>query len=101
LSVLRGFDLSFLGVIVGLLDVYFWVIVIRALLSWFSPDPNHPIVRFLVAVTEPVLKPLRKLLPPERLGGIDLSPLLAIVILQLVRNGVIYSFGGRPRWAPY
>jgi YggT family protein len=101
LSVLSRFDLSLLGVIVGLFDAYFWVIVIRALLSWFSPDPYHPIVRFLVAVTEPVLKPLRKLLPPHRLGGIDLSPLFAILILQFVRNGVIYSFGGRPRWAPF
>ena len=98
---LRGFSLSFLGVVVGLLDVYFWIILIRALLSWVNPDPHNPIVRFLVIVTEPVLKPLRRLVPPHKLGGIDLSPLLAILILQFVRNGLILSFGLRPRWSPF
>ena len=98
---LHGFSLSFLGVVVGLIDAYFWIILIRALLSWVNPDPRNPIVRFLVAVTEPVLKPLRKLVPPQKLGGIDLSPLLAILTLQFVRNGLVLSFGLTPRWSPF
>ena len=97
----RGFSLSFLGVVVGLFDLYFWVIVIRALLSWVNPDPYNPIVRFLTLVTEPVLRPLRKLVPPRKLGGLDLSPLLAILVLQFVRNGLILSFGMQPRWSPF
>ena len=94
---LGGFGLALLQVVVGLLGVYTWVIIARALISWVSPDPRNPIVRFLVLATEPLLRPLRRLVPPERLGGLDLSPLLAIVLLEVVRRGLVYSFGYRPR----
>jgi YggT family protein len=73
------------------------VVIIRALISWVSPNPYNPIVRMLATVTEPVLRPLRRLVPPHKLGGIDLSPLLAVLLLQLVKNGIIYSLGLRPR----
>jgi len=96
--VIRGFGFSFLQVVVGLLDVYFWIVVARAVLSWVNPDPHNPLVRALVAVTEPVLRPFRRLVPPSRLGGIDLSPLVVLVLLQFVKNGLIYSFGFRPRF---
>ena len=78
-----------------LLNLYTWVIIIRALISWVSPDPRNPIVHFLVAVTEPVLRPLRTLLPPEKVGGIDISPLLAILAIQVVRSLLVrlYYFG--------
>ena len=58
------------------LYLYMWIIVIRALLSWVSPDPWNPIVRFLHQVTEPVLGPIRRRLPS---GAIDFSPLVAIL----------------------
>ena len=67
-----------------LLQIYMWVIIIRALISWVNPDPYNPIVRFLYQVTEPVLYPIRRRLP--FMGGIDLSPiivLLAILFLQV------------------
>ena len=67
-----------------LLQIYMWVIIIRALISWVNPDPYNPIVRFLYQVTEPVLYPIRRRLP--FMGGIDLSPiivLLAILFLQI------------------
>ena len=57
MNVIGGFGLSLLQVVVGLLEVYFWVVLVRALISWVSPDPYNPIVRFLVLVTEPVLRP--------------------------------------------
>ncbi len=98
MNVLRGFSLSFLQVVVGLLDVYMWVVIARALVSWVNPDPYNPIVRFLVLVTEPVLRPIRRLLPPTKFGGIDLSPLIVILLLQFVKNGLILSFGFRPRF---
>jgi YggT family protein len=72
------------------------VIIIRALLSWVSPDPYNPIVRVLAAATEPVLRPLRRLVPPRKLGGVDLSPLLAVLLIQFVKNGIVYSLGLRP-----
>ncbi len=72
------------------LDIYFWLIIARAVLSWVNPDPYNPIVRFLYNVTEPVLGYLRRRLPLV-FGGIDLSPLVvlaAIIFLQrfLVRT---------------
>jgi YggT family protein len=97
LGLARGFGLSLLQLVAGIFDLFTWVIIIRALLSWVSPDPYNPIVRTLTMVTEPVLRPLRRLVPPHRLGGIDLSPLLAILILQFVKNGILYSVGFGPR----
>jgi YggT family protein len=93
----RGFGLSLLQLLLGLFNVYIWMIIIRALVSWVSPDPYNPIVRFLVLVTEPVLRPLRRLVPPHRLGGLDLSPLLAILALEFIKNGILYSLGLGPR----
>lgn len=66
------------------LTVYMWVIVIRAVLSWVSPDPYNPVVRLLYRLTEPVLARVRRLLPLGGMG-IDFSPMaviLAIVFLQ-------------------
>ncbi len=66
------------------LTIYMWLIVARAILSWVSPDPYNPIVRFLYSATEPVLDWVRRHVPIV-FGGLDLSPilvLLAIVFLQ-------------------
>ena len=69
----------------ALLELYACIIVIRALASWLEPDPRNPIWRILVAVTEPALRPLRRVIPPHRLGGIDLSPWLALILIAIVR----------------
>ena len=87
----RGFGFSLLGLVLSLLDIYSWVVIIRALISWVSPDPHNPIVQILSKLTEPLLRPLRKLVPPERLGGLDLTPLILILLIQLVKYTVIYS----------
>ena len=66
------------------LNIYMWLIIARALLSWVNPDPYNPIVRFLYNVTEPVMGWVRRRVPIV-FGGLDLSPilvLLAIVFLQ-------------------
>jgi len=67
-----------------LLSLYSWVIIAAALISWVSPDPRNPIVMFLHQVTEPVLGPVRRLLPPWKTGGLDLSPLIVLVAIQFV-----------------
>ena len=74
-----------LGVV---LNIYMWVVIIRALLSWVNPDPYNPIVQFLTRITEPVLRPLRKLVPAYRLG-IDLSPLIVILIIYFLEIAVV------------
>lgn len=87
-----GFGLSLLQLLLSLLTIYMWVIIVRALISWVNPDPYNPIVQILVRITEPVLRPLRKLVPPGKLGGLDISPILAILLIQLIRQTLIYSF---------
>jgi YggT family protein len=69
-------------ILIYIISIYKWIIVIRALISWVSPDPYNPIVRALVAVTEPTLKPFRKIISPYKTGGIDFSPLFVFLILQ-------------------
>ena len=61
-----------------------WIVIIAALISWVSPDPRNPIVRFLWGVTEPLFRPFRKILPPSRTGGIDLSPIFVILVILLL-----------------
>jgi len=73
-----------------LLSIYMWIIIISALMSWVNPDPYNPIVRFLHAVTEPVLGPIRRLIG-FRLGVIDISPMVVILAILFVKSFVIQS----------
>jgi YggT family protein len=77
---------DFIGWLLGL---YSWVIIAAALMSWVSPDPRNPIVMFLRQATEPVLAPVRRLLPPGKTGGLDLSPLIVLVAIQFVERVVL------------
>ena len=69
--------------IIDLLGILTWLIIIRALLSWVSPDPYNPIVQLIVALTEPVMGPFRKIIPP--IGMIDISPIVLIFLIEFVR----------------
>jgi YggT family protein len=69
---------------------YFWIIIARALLSWVSPDPFNPIVRFLHRVTEPVLRPIRHRLPMMGMG-LDLSPMIVILAIYFLQAFVVES----------
>ncbi len=73
------------------LNAMSWLIIIRALLSWVNPDPFNPIVQFLNAVTEPVLYPIRKLIPLTWKWGIDVSPVIAIFLLVFLRSFLVRS----------
>jgi YggT family protein len=73
-----------LDLIFMLLKIYTWVIVAAALITWVSLDPRNPIVRILRQITEPVLAPARRLLPPWKTGGLDFSPLIVIFAIWLV-----------------
>jgi len=66
-----------------LLNIWFWSILIRAVMSWFNPDPRQPIVTLIVQLTEPILRPARQLIPP--FSGLDLSPLLVLLLLHLTK----------------
>jgi len=72
-----------------LLGLYSWVIIAAALISWVSPDPRSPVVMFLRQATEPVLAPVRRLLPSWKTGGLDLSPLIVLIAIQFVERVVL------------
>ena len=83
--------LTALAAVIGtLLTVYTWILIARAVISWVSPDPYNPIVRFLYNVTEPVLYRVRRLVPSV-FGGIDLSPLILILALQFLQIFLVGS----------
>jgi len=71
------------------LTALYWLILIRALISWVNPDPNNPIVQFLLKVTEPVLYPIRRLLPLNFSIGIDISPIIAFLIIIFLRSFLV------------
>jgi YggT family protein len=80
-------------VINAILTLLWILIFVRALISWVNPDPYNPIVQFLYRSTEPLLLPLRRVLPPM---GLDLSPILAffiIIFLQKFLVPTLYGIG--------
>jgi YggT family protein len=79
-----------LNVIHLAISAYIWIVIVRALISWVSPDPFNPIVRFLYRATEPVLRPIRRSLPTYQIG-LDLSPVIVIVGLEIVDRFLLPS----------
>ena len=59
-------------------------IIARAVISWIRPNPWHPVVRFLVKVTEPILGPLGRIIPP--IAGLDFTPIIALLLISVVQN---------------
>ncbi len=87
--VVGNFLMAFALVLKIALNIYMWVIIIAALISWVNPDPYNPIVRFLYRATEPVLRPIRRMIG---LGfGIDISPVIAILAILFVQYFVVKS----------
>jgi YggT family protein len=74
----------------SLLTLYYWIVIIAALISWVNPDPYNPVARFLRAVTEPVLRPVRRLIG-NRLGPIDISPLVVIFGIIFIQKFLLRS----------
>ena len=72
------------------LNIYIWILIARAIISWVSPDPFNPIVRFLYRVTEPVLRPVRNALPLQGLG-LDLSPMIVLLIIYVLDRFLVSS----------
>ncbi len=74
--------------LVRLLDLYGLILFIRILSSWVNPDPHSQIMQFLRAATDPILLPLRRIIPP--LGGmIDISPMVALLLIHLLKRMLI------------
>ena len=78
------------------LTFYMWIVVAGAVLSWVSPDPYNPIVRFINTATEPVFHQIRKRLPIV-FGGLDLSPVIVILCIIFLQTFVVNSLHGLAR----
>ncbi|MBF0328940.1 MAG: YggT family protein [Nitrospirae bacterium] len=88
--IVANFILAAAKVLEVALEAYQWIIIIAALLSWVNPDPYNPIVRFLHAVTDPVLRPIRRKIGYS-LGPIDVSPIIVILAIVFIQRFLISS----------
>ena len=84
--------ITFVSILFEILNI---AILARVLLSWINLPRHHPIVEFLYSVTEPILAPIRRVIPA--VGMLDLSPIVAIVLLELLRNLVVTLLAGLAR----
>jgi YggT family protein len=79
---------SFFGLLALLVQIYLFIVLVRVVFSFVSPFPTNPVSRFAWDVTEPVLAPIRRLLPP--MSGLDLSPMVVwlagFILLGLLRS---------------
>lgn len=85
--VLGNFILAVAKLLSVALNAYIWIIIARAVISWVNLDPYHPVVRFLVQVTEPLLYRIRRVLPA--MGGLDLSPMVLIMAIIFLQTLVV------------
>lgn len=80
--------------IMFVLDIYTWVIIAAAVISWVTPNPYNPLVRLLRRLTEPVLAPIRQLLPPWKTFGLDFSPMIVILLIQWAVKPLLWTLVG-------
>ncbi|EES89898.1 YggT family protein [Helicobacter canadensis] len=76
------------------INIYIWIVIIAALISWVRPDPYNPIVQILYKLTEPVYAKIRRFIPTI-IGGIDITPIIVILALQFINLffvKLLYSF---------
>lgn len=88
--VLQNFMVALAKVIDLILVFYMWLIIARAVLSWVNADPYNKIVIFIYRVTEPVLRPVRRLLPGQNLG-IDFSPVVVLLGIFFLRYFLVQT----------
>ncbi|WP_206617509.1 YggT family protein [Geovibrio thiophilus] len=87
----KGAAAGSIKVLLDLLGIFTWLIIIRALMSWVSPDPRNPVVQFVIAMTEPVMEPFRKIIPP--LGFMDISPIILLIVIYFARMMLVSLIG--------
>jgi YggT family protein len=98
MAMLAGYSPSVLSLLVTgvrdfitlALNIFIFAIIVQAILSWINPDPYNPVAGVLFSITKPVLQPFRRLIKP--IGGLDLSPLFALIALMFIERVVVYLF---------
>jgi len=86
--VLSNFIVAVANIVSVVLSFLYWIILIRALISWVNPDPYNPIVQFLHRTTEPILEPIRRLMPRM---AIDISPIIAFLVIIFLKSFLVQS----------
>ncbi|HLF18298.1 MAG TPA: YggT family protein [Candidatus Omnitrophota bacterium] len=86
--VLSNFLIALARIVDIVLTMMYWLVLIRALVSWVNPDPFNPIMQFLYRTTEPILQPIRRLLPPM---AIDISPIIAFVAIIFLKSFLVMT----------
>ncbi|MFN8497782.1 MAG: YggT family protein [Anaerolineae bacterium] len=84
---------NFCGMLGWIFQLYILLLIARALLSWINPNPYNPIIRVIYQLTEPVLAPFRRYIPP--VGMFDISFLVAFIVLEIVFNIILQLVGCR------
>ena len=70
-------------------EILTYIIFIRVILSWFPHNPYQPLIKLIYQISNPILNPIRNFVSP--IGGIDISPIIAIFMIQLIKNIILKS----------
>lgn len=89
--VLSNFLSAAAHILDALFTILYWLILIRALISWVNPDPFNPLVQFLYKTTEPLLEPIRRILPLGLRFGIDISPIIAFLAIMFLKSFLVQT----------
>ncbi len=87
--IITNLILAIANVLNLILSLFVWLIIIRALISWFNPDPYNTLFQFLYRTTEPVLSIVRNAMP--NLGGIDISPIVVLLAVEFLKSFLVKS----------
>ena len=85
--IIENFIIDIARLINIVLTLLVWLIIGRALISWFSPNPYNPLFQFLFRVTEPILSPIRNVMP--YLGGVDISPIIVLLAIEFFKSFIV------------
>ena len=86
-----NFILAIARVLNFIVSAYTIVILFRVILSWIQIPSLYPVTVIVYKLTEPLLKPIRKYVPPHKMGGLDISPMILLIALMFINNFVIRS----------
>jgi len=87
--IITNLILAIANVLNLILSLFVWLIIIRALISWFNPDPYNTLFQFLYRITEPVLSIVRNAMP--NLGGVDISPIVVLLAVEFLKSFLVKS----------
>ena len=76
-----------INLVIWIINALTILIFVRSILSWFIQDPDHPVMKMLIEVTEPILRPIRRMMPQT--PGLDLTPFVAMIALQLLQRIIV------------